>query len=330
MNQVCLGIDISKKDFHVALLKGPQQKAFYKRFTNGSRGFRELLSWLKAKEVSEAHACMEATGSYGEDLATFLFEHGFSVSVVNPAQIKAFSQSELARTKTDKADAQMIARFCLAMHPALWRPKPLAIRELEALQKRLIDVKTMILREENRLESANPLVQALIEKTIAFHKEQLQTLQQNIRNHIDSDPDLRSKKKLLESITGVGVNTTTVALCILGETGKFNTARQVTAFIGLNPKDHQSGTSVRGKGHISKTGDSRLRQAFYMPAMTAMRFNPVLKDFAQRLKQRGKTGKVIVIAVMKKLVHIIFGVLKSQKPFDPKWAQSQLNPSFFT
>ena len=81
------------------------------------------------------------------------------------------------------------------------------------------------------------------------------------------------------------------------------------------------GTSVRGKGHISKTGDSRLRQAFYMPALTAMRFNPVLKAFAERLRQRGKTGKVVVVAVMKKLVHIIFGVLKSQKPFDPKWAQ---------
>lgn len=321
MNQVCLGIDISKKDFHVALLKGPQQKAFYKKFANSSRGFGELLIWLTAKDISELHACMEATGSYGEELAAFLFENGFSVSVVNPAQIKGFSHSELARSKTDKADAQMIARFCLAMHPALWQPKPLAIRQLEALQKRLSDVKAMILKEENRLESANPLVQTLIKKTIAFHREQLATLEQNIREHIDSDPDLRSKRKLLESITGVGLNTATVALCVLGEPGRFATARQVTAFMGLNPKDHQSGTSVRGKGHISKTGDSRLRQTFYMPALTAMRFNPVLKAFADRLKQRGKTGKVVVVAVMKKLVHIIFGVLKSQKPFDPKWAQ---------
>jgi transposase len=322
MNQVYLGIDISKKDFHVALLKGPQQKAAYKRFTNAARGFGELLVWLNAKDVSDMHACMEATGSYGEELATFLFEHGFSVSVVNPAQIKGFSRSELARTKTDKADAQMIARFCLAMHPPLWHPKPLPIRQLEALQKRLNDVKAMILREENRLESVTPAVQALIEESIAFHREQVATLEKKIQEHIDSDPDLRSKKDLLISIAGVGVNTATVALCLLGEPGKFTTARQVTAFIGLNPKDHQSGTSVHGRGHISKTGDSRLRQAFYMPALTAMRFNPILRDFAERLKRKGKSGKVIVVAVMKKLVHIIFGVLKSQKPFDPQWAKN--------
>lgn len=321
MNQVYLGIDISKKDFHVALLKVPQQKAFYKKFTNTSRGFGELLVWLAAKNVSELHACMEATGAYGEELATYLFEHGFSVSVVNPAQIKAFSSCELARIKTDKADAQMIARFCLAMRPSLWHPKPLPIRQLEALQKRLNDVKAMILSEENRLESVNPSVRKLIEETIAFHRNQLSTLEKKIQEHIDSDPDLRSKKELVTSIAGVGVNTATVALCLLGEAGKFTTARQVTAFIGLNPKDHQSGTSVRGKGHISKTGNSSLRQAFYMPALTAMRFNPVLKKFADRLKQRGKPGKVVVVAVMKKLVHLIFGVLKSQKPFDLKWAQ---------
>lgn len=321
MNQVCLGIDISKKDFHVALLRGPQQKASYKRFSNTARGFDALSDWLGAKDVSELHACMEATGSYGEELATFLFEQKKSVSVVNPAQIKGFSRSELSRTKTDKADAQMIARFCLAMRPALWSPKPLPIRQLEAFQKRLTDVKAMILREENRLESVNPSVRTLIDEAIAFHREQLATLERKIREHIDSDPGLRSKKDLLTSIAGVGTNTATVALCLLGEEGKFATARQVTAFIGLNPKDHQSGTSVRGKGHISKTGDSRLRQAFYMPALTAMRFNPILKEFAERLKRNGKSGKVIVVAVMKKLVHIIFGVLKSQKPFDANWSK---------
>jgi transposase len=119
-----LGIDIAKLSFQVALKITAEKNVKFKSFKNNKIGFNSLLEWLGKHEVSALYACMEATGSYGEDLAIFLYEQTFCVSVVNPSQIKGFGQSELTRTKTDKADAALILRFCEAIKPALWKPAP--------------------------------------------------------------------------------------------------------------------------------------------------------------------------------------------------------------
>jgi transposase len=124
MSRSVLGIDISKAKFDVALLL-VDGKVKTKKFANNSNGFSELVDWLIKKNVKGLHACMESTGNYGEALSTFLFDRQYTISVVNPAQIKGFSRSELSRTKTDKADAQLIARFCMAMMPKPWKPVPL-------------------------------------------------------------------------------------------------------------------------------------------------------------------------------------------------------------
>jgi transposase len=117
-----LGIDIAKLKFDVALLNNNKYKS--KVFKNNTKGFEELCAWLKGQDIQSLHACLEATGTYGEVLSHYLKDAGFIVSVVNPAQIKGFAQSELSRTKTDKADAKLIARYCLTMKPSVWQPLP--------------------------------------------------------------------------------------------------------------------------------------------------------------------------------------------------------------
>ena len=129
---VVLGIDIAKLKFDVCLIK-ENGKAKHKIFANTKHGFEQLVIWLNSHTVSNLHACLEATGSYGEALALYLFDAGYRVSVVNPAQVKAFAASRLTRTKTDKVDAELIARFCLLQQPSAWQPPAPAVRGLPRL-----------------------------------------------------------------------------------------------------------------------------------------------------------------------------------------------------
>lgn len=318
MSSFVLGVDISKAKFDVALILDSKVKT--KHFDNNNKGFLSLVTWLKQKEVQTLHVCMEATGNYGEALAVYLFDSGYKVSVVNPAQIKGFAQSELARTKSDKADAQLIARFCKAMQPKAWHPKPLYIRQLQSWIRRLEVLQDMQQQENNRLDVAPKDVKVSIEAVLEKLSEEIKKVKDEIHNHIDRHPDLRNKKKLLETIPGVGEATIGQILAFIGNPEDFQNAKQLAAFIGLNPKQRQSGTSVRGYTRLSKTGDARLRKAFYMPAIVAKRFNPIIKKFCDRLKASGKSSMQIIGAAMRKLVHLIYGVLKSGMPFDPSLA----------
>lgn len=311
-----LGIDIAKRKFDVALLREDKYRS--KVFDNTEIGFEQLLAWLEKQDGATPQACLEATGEYGIELATFLHEHGILVSIVNPAQVKGFAKSELLRTKTDKVDARLIARFCRSNRPPGWCPLPLEIRQLQALTRRLDALKEMQRMEENRLESANFVVASSVQSTSRFLEEQIKLIKKAIREHIDQYPNLRAKRDLLQSIPGIGEATAAQFLTFL--TANFKRAKQVAAFLGLNPELHESGNSVRGKARMSKTGDGRLRAALYMPAIVAMRYNPLIKEFSLRLLAAGKPKMLIVGAAMRKLVHIAFGVLHSGKPFDPKYA----------
>lgn len=311
-----LGIDIAKRKFDVALLRESKYRS--KLFENTEIGFEQLLEWLEKQDAVSPRACLEATGEYGMDLATFLHKHGILVSIVNPAQVKGFAKSELLRTKTDKVDARLIARFCRSNRPPEWCPLPLEVRQLQALTRRLDALKGMQRMEENRLESANFIVASSVQSTSKFLEEQIELIKKAIREHIDQHPDLREKRDLLQSVPGIGEATAAQFLAFL--TPNFKRAKQVAAFLGLNPELHESGSSVRGKARMSKTGDGRLRAALYMPAIVAMRHNPLIKEFSMRLLAAGKPKMLIVGAAMRKLVHIAFGVLHSGKPFDPKYA----------
>jgi transposase len=312
--QTHLGIDIAKRKFDVALLRQGKYRTHV--FDNTPAGFEQLIEWLMCLDAGDTHGCMEATGGYGLELATLLHDRGITISVVNPAQIKGFALSELSRIKTDKADAKLIARFCQSHNPPSWQPPPPSIRQLQVLARRLDALIEMRRMETNRLETAHSLIVPSIQEMITQLDRQIALMRQAIREHIDSDPDLRCKRDLLESIPGIGETTVTQILTFLVG-AQFTRAKQVAAFLGLNPQQHDSGSSIRHKARMSKTGDSRLRVAFYMPAIVAMRYNPVIKAFSERLQAAGKPKMLVVGASMRKLAHIAFGVLKSGRPFDP-------------
>ena len=152
---------------------------------------------------------------------------------------------------------------------------------------------------------------------------QIKALEAQIEELIDNHPDLKRQRELLVSIKGISDTTAAKFLAEVPDIRQFDTAAQLAAYAGVTPRQKRSGTSVRGKGHLSKMGNSRLRTAFYMPAISAMKWNPIIIPLVQRLQKRGKLPKVIIGAVMRKLIHLAFGVLKSGKPFDPNYLQKQ-------
>jgi transposase len=317
MSTSVLGIDIAKQRFEAALLVNSKIKN--KSFKNSTEGFESLSLWLEKQGSRKVHACLEATGNYGEDLAIYLHEAGHIVSIVNPARIKGFAQSELIRTKTDKVDAGIIARFCLAMKPDTWILPSMEIRILRALVRRADSLIDMRSQEKNRIGTAHESVIPLIKEHISYLDQEVEKIRKQIANLIEQDPKLKQKKDLLDSIPGLGKVTIPTILAELDNLEKFTHVREVVAFIGLAPKETLSGTSIKGKPRLCKIGHARLRKALYMPALVSIQCNPVMTAFYNRLKEKGKNGKVIVCAIMRKLVHIIFGILKSGKKYDPNY-----------
>lgn len=184
---------------------------------------------------------------------------------------------------------------------------------------RLDDLKQMRQMERNRCESVNAAVIEGIQTHLQLLDRQIQAVEQALADHIDRDPDLRNRHDLLTSIPGIADTTSAHLLARLGDLGRYHDVGQIVAHAGLNPAQRQSGT-FQGKARISRIGDATLRTKLYMPALVAKRHNPVLAAFARRLAERGKPPKVILCAVMRKLLHVIWGVLRSGRPFDPSFA----------
>lgn len=310
-----VGIDISKANFDASVEVNGKVK--HRQFSNAEKGFEAFLEWCAKLDVRNAHFCMEATGAFWIKLATFLSEHSLTVSVVNPACIKRFAQSELKRTKTDKVDAGIIGRFCKAMNPAVWEPVPPENQTLQQLVRRVYDLMKMRQQERNRrasqsfdgvaLESVNRILK-VIDLEIARLKRQIESL---FRRH----PALQKQRELLLSIPGIGPETAHVVMSEVPRVGMFESAKQLVAYAGLAPKEITSGHSIRGRTRLSKTGRSRLRSALYLPSVVSRQCNPIVKAFCARLLANKKAPMKVVSAAMRKLLHIVYGVLKSGKPF---------------
>jgi transposase len=312
-----VGVDISKLKFDVALIN-QMGKNKHNAFTNDPAGFNKFKDWLQSHDALSAHVCMEATGRYGDDLALFLSNNSIKVSVVNPARIKAFSKSEGVRVKTDKVDAGIIARFCKAHKPEEWLSPPsetLEIRDLHRCLKDLIDDKQ---RCQNRMEKLGNDKKSFATWTqlVKDYDKQIEDIEKQIKELIDSNNDLSKKEELLTSINGIGFKSAVAILSEMPDVSAFDNAKQAAAFAGLTPSVRQSGSSLQSNGSLSKAGNVRLRKALFMPALVAIRYNPVIKAFYERLLKKGKKKMVAIAAAMRKLLHIIFGVLKHQKPFE--------------
>lgn len=310
-----LGIDISKDSFHVEL--SVNDKLRHRRFSNRKAGFAELAAWLAKHKIARVQACLEATGPYSEALALYLHEQGHTVSVVNPLRIKAFGQSELIRNKDDRPDAGLIRRFCEKQRPAAWTPPSASLRELQSLTRHLENLLETRQQQVNRLEGTNAKsVVKSLRKLVAHLEAEIQGTEQQIAEHIDRHPDLKQQAQLLTSIPGIGPRTAAKLLAEIEGLKKFESARHVAAYAGLTPMNNRSGT-LRVKTRLSKMGNARVRKALFLPAIVARQHNPIVRAFCQRLAKRGKTKMQIVGAAMRKLIHIAYGVLKSDKMFDP-------------
>lgn len=310
-----VGIDVAKAKLDVDAVKG-SGKPRRKRVSNTKEGYAELAAWLAANGFAGAKVCLEATGRYGEKVAEALHDAGFIVSVANPGQVKPFIGSLGSRNKTDEADAAGIREFCRRMEPKPWTPpskKTRLLRDLMVLRDAHVADATAW---SNRIEGGlDPDADRLAKERLAEIRGHVETLEARIAEEIGGDDDLDGKRRLLESIPGIGDATIRVLLTELPADIP-RRAKESAAYAGLNPARKESGTMV-GKTSLSKRGRARLRTAMYMAALSSIRNNPIIKAFAERLRSRDVKGKRLVCACARKLLTICCAVLRTKKAFDP-------------
>lgn len=321
-----IGIDISKAKLDCAWLR-ENDKLKFKVLANTEAGCNQLIEWsLKntGLEINSLHFIMEATGIYHEQLAANLYKAGAMVSVVNPAQVKFYAKGLGVRTKNDKKDSAVLARYGLKENPRLWQPEPLEIQALKALIARLDALEKDLQRERNRQEKAligqvSSNVLGSIELMIEHLETEKKRLDEHIEKHINAHKKLNDNKALLMTIPGVGNVIATRMIMVIGSR-EFKSANQCAAYLGLIPVEHESGTSVKGRPRLSKAGNPVIRAKLYMAAVVATRYNPDIKDQYERLTGKGKSKMSALGAAMRKLVPICFGVLKSQKTYQSQVA----------
>ncbi len=318
-----IGIDVSKNKLDCALIDDSNhEKLKFKVVPNSEDGFITLMGWL-SKHIKSAdskyHFVMEATGVYHEKCANWLFNTGAKVSVVNPAHIKYYGQSLGVRSKNDKKDSVVLARYGLTQKPIAWQPEAPEIRILKALASRLDAIEKDILREKNRYEksSINPCSDSVLESIqmilAVLNKEKI-NLERLIDMHINQYVYLKHNYALLQTIPGVGPVVSRYMLIVIGSR-TFKSASQCAAYIGLVPIQNESGSSLRGRSRLSKAGNPVIRAKLYMAAISALQHNPDIKIQNQRLLKNGKSKMSALCAAMRKLVHICFGVIKHQRPY---------------
>lgn len=244
-----LGIDVGKHEMHAVLLQHDRSAA--KSVANSAAGFKQLETWLRNRQVERVHACLEATGGWSEDLALALYEAGHVVSLVNPMRIKAFAKSEMLRTKTDRIDAALIARFCLTHAPEPWVPPAEEIRALQGLVRRYQSLVQMRTEEQNRFQAPMiaSVVKSSIEATLAHLDREVDRVEREIDQLFDRYPPLRRQRELLTSIPGIGQTTAARILGEMPNITEFRDVKAVAAYAGLSPRHYESGSIRLAEPH---------------------------------------------------------------------------------
>jgi len=314
-----IGIDVSRLHLDAGWID-EQGKKVHRRVLNSEKGFAALLQEVPAT----AHFVMEATGTYYFNLALFLHQAGRFVSVVNPAQIKGFLKSDLSRSKSDKSDSFSIAKFAGERQPAAWNPHERDVYELRQLMTLDDRLQHQIVELGNLEEAFSAMVyyspEAILKTRDLIHdlkgnRAQLQAKMEQI-----ADKLCPREVEIISSIPGVGKASAIRVAAVVGDFNRFESSRHVVSFIGLSPMLKQSGTSVKSKGHISRMGGRRIRGALYMCAMNAIRRNPQCRAMWNRMKAKGKHGKVIMVAVMSKLIRQMWAMVTTNQVYNPNFA----------
>lgn len=309
------GIDISKQTFD-CFITMEDGKTFSKKLSNDSKGFLKLKELLPL----EAHVVMEASGPYYFKLAYFLYENRINVSVVNPLVIRRFCQMRMVRTKTDKKDAMMIKEYGITEKPKLWTPDEPNITKLKQLNASIELLDKHSTASKNQLDSfiempdTDKALLKQLQKIIDHTNTQKEKLEKEMEQL--SVKEYSDTFKALQTIPGIGSKTASMLIAISGNFKKFEEDKQLLAYIGLNPRIFDSGTSVKGRGHISKMGTGRLRKLLYMCAWSAKRHNSYCKELYERLKAKAKPERVIKIAIANKLLRQAFAIGKNLRTFE--------------
>jgi transposase len=330
-----IGIDVSKDTISISYgtLNVNQEQQISKPITleNNSKGFKELMHFAKKHRANgkiPLYFVMEATGVYYENLAYFLTEKHQKVIVVLPNKTKNFSKTLDIKSKTDKLDAQMITQFGLERQLQLWQvPSPI-MKALKSLTREYNSIKRMAAQLKNQLHarqySYQPLKESLkrANTTLSVFEKQLKEIEKQIKELVEKDSDLNDRINKIVKIEGVGFMT---AVCIIAETNGFaliENTKQLASYAGLDVVYNESGLK-KHKTSISKKGNRFLRQAVYMPALSACRFNSRLKQTYIRLVTKKNIKKVALIAVARKLLILIYTIFKKNVEYVPNYVPTQ-------
>jgi len=323
--QRVIGIDVSMQTLDFSLYDGKEHRTRHIPYTKESVIQALVLPFAKRKE--ELVFVMESTGVYHTKLACWLFEEGMQVAVVNPLQIRRYAEMRLMRVKSDASDARLIAEYGWDARslPLFQPPEPLR-QELELLLKESEALNQEKVRTRNRLHAlrkragVSPKILELLQNHLAALQETIETIQRMMRDIIQKH--FSQEYQLLQSIPGIGLKTGSAILSMLRGFETFQSAKQVCAYIGIAPSPYDSGSSIHKRGSISKRGNPLLRKLFYMAAMSAIQYNPLIRKKYERLLRNGKNEMQALIAAANKLLRIAFGVLKRRRPFDENYLSS--------
>lgn len=316
------GIDVSSQELVVKLEKKGVSQTEVSIFENNKAGHKKLIKYL-TKGGSKAQVCLEATGVYHFELALCLFKSSaIDVMVVNPKVIKHFAIASMQRAKTDRVDAEIILEYLKRMEFIDWRAPEEEHLQLQALSRRMYQLKQEIVRETGRRHAgdySNVLENTVnndIEVNIRHIKGRIALLQSKALEVIQSNDILQKKFNLLISIKGIAKTSAIQILSELVCLPADMAAEQWVAFTGLDPRAVESGSSISKPRRISKAGNKYLRTALYMPAWVAVQTEASVKAFYDKLLTAGKKPMQAIVAVMRKLLHAIWGILHSNKPWD--------------
>lgn len=309
-NQVWIGIDVAKATLDLHVLPTGQAHTL----PNTAAGHEQLRKLLPSPD--NCLIVLEATGGYEREVVADLADAGFRVAVINPKRARDFAKALGLVAKTDRIDARVLALFAEKVQPTPVEKTPekqAEIQQLVARRRQLIDLRT---QESNRWDvtrakAAKKSIQAVLNTL----ERQIRDIESAIEALVEADDDWRHKAQLIESVPGLGGVTATTVIADVPELGKLN-RQQISALVGLAPYNNDSGPR-KGKRSIAG-GRKSVRCVLYMAAMAAKRFNPVIKDFADRLAQHGKPFKVILVACMRKLLVILNSIVKSASPWNPQ------------
>lgn len=307
-----IGLDISKDTIDATLHK-TNGSIHYIKFKNNDDGLKQFRLWIKGNRIRKAYIGMEATGIYYGKAADMLSSY-YTVYVINPLKIKDYGKSRFNRTKTDKADSNLIADYIKRHQDTLI---PYQIPKNKALQK-LINLKNQLQQHQkqikNRLHSTEEdFIRNIHQDLIDTIQDKMEQVKIAISEQIKKQTD-NNHYRNLQTIPSIGKDTASVLYAQLTEK-HFKTANQFVSYAGLSPAIIQSGTSVRGRGRLSRYGNRRLKSTLYMPALCAYRFNAFPK-LINNLKKAGKPKMVIIVAIMRKLAKLAYYIVKTGQPYD--------------